>query len=206
MIKIYFGKIGCGKTTFLAREFTRARGKYDMIYSVGCKIKGCKEIPYDSIGLFEPQEDKKTLFLIDEAGIYFDNRDFKNLPKHVASFVAESRHYRCDLIFVSQTVDIDKKIRNRCTEMYLVKKFLWWSTAHIIRYNVTVDEETKDLVEGYEIQKGFLELLNMLTRKSPCIFRPLYYKYFNTYSRDLNFKYKSYEDYERRGQLLSSKH
>lgn len=205
MIKIYFGKIGCGKTTFLAREFVKNKNKYDRIYCIGCKIKGCKEIPYGSLGLFEPMEGKKTLFLIDEAGIYFDNRDFKNLPKYVASFVAESRHYQCDLIFVSQTVDIDKKIRNRCTHMYLVKKTLWWSTAHIIKYNVTVDEDSKDLVEGYEIQSGFLEFLNVLTGKSPCIFRPLYYKYFNTLSRDLQFKYKSYEDYERRESVLSLK-
>lgn len=211
MIGIFFGKIGSGKTSFLAEMVRKNEIKkklykipvlrffvgkpYEYIFS-NERIEGTLPLEPRAIGLFKPP-DAKCLFLIDEAGIYFNARQFKSLPKTATDFFAVSRHYDSDIVMTSQTVDIDKSLRNRANRLYEVKKGLFGrSHADLITYKIGVDENTHDLVEGYFL---FPKIVYLLT---PSLFglrlrlnRKRVYKLFDTKSKGLEFQYDGYDAY-----------
>ena len=95
-------------------------------------------------------------YIIDEVGIIWDNRGFKNFPSEVRDYFKLQRHYKHVVILASQTFDVDKKIRDLADdqtfdvdkkirdladEMYLVsKKFRVFSYAKkILRKTVLVE-------------------------------------------------------------------
>lgn len=201
MIIGFIGKPRSGKTTFLAsyvakNEFYHKLNKllhfkafpeYDVIYSSEY-IKGTVHIkPYD-VGRFKPTPN--SLIILGEAGVYFSNREFKNVPKECLDFFSLHGHYHCDIVWDSQTVDVDKKLRNRTECMYIVKKgriFSWNSYARLISYDVDVDNESHDIVEGFSIAKGLWKVLAYLTRANKVLWRTPLYKFFDSYSQPLHF-------------------
>lgn len=208
MISIFFGKIGSGKTSFLAEAVRKNEKKkkllkklpflrfltgdpYDHIFSNEL-IKGTEPLHTANIGLFQPEG--KCLFLIDEAGVFFNSRRFKSMPQYTTDFFAMSRHYDSDIILTSQTVDVDKSLRNRAARLYDVRKGLFGrSTARLIRYQIGVDEVTHDLVEGYYLfPKIVYFLLPSFFGLKLKINRRKVYKFFDTKSKILKFKYVGY--------------
>lgn len=205
MIIGYFGKPRSGKSTVLASyaaknnlrqsvnnllgrlrfpKFIRLRC-YDCIYSTEM-IKGTLRIaPYD-IGLFDPGPN--SLIILGEAGTYFNNRLSSKIPSYCTDFFALHGHYGCTIIWDSQSVDVDKKLRNRTEYLYHIRKgrilpFLTFQRR--IWYDLTVDNDSKDLVEGYSISSGLLKPLHYLIGVNKILFRPLYYRYFDSYNRPL---------------------
>ena len=190
MIVGYFGNIGCGKSTFLVqyavRELERiklGKSKYKRVCTIGIQVVGCEYIdnPKDLIyfGYYD------TLLLIDEATIFADSRDYKNFK--YTNFFVLSRHYNCDIVYFTQQFDaVDKKIRNLTEALYQIKKgfILPISSARIIYRRTMLDENTHDIVTGYEFPSRIISFINfifinLLGVKKYC-YRPKYYKYFNT--------------------------
>lgn len=199
MIYIYFGKPRSGKTTFLA-EFVRRNEKhkkwnnllhfdlfhvYDEIYSTDY-IRGTKKIKPHDIGTFKPVEN--SLFLIHEAGIHFNNRSYKAIPSHVTNFMAVHGHYGVDIIAESQSVDIDKKIRDRAEMCFQVNRFGPWSRAVPILKFIGVDNDTHDLVEGYKLPGFFMNIVFFVMGKYQIIYRPFCYDLFDSYSDMINWQ------------------
>lgn len=117
-----FGPKGSGKTThkiYTARKYLR-KG-----YKVYCDepLPGCYlHDPNRDIGsfLYEPH----SLVLCDEAGMLWDNRDFKNFKKEVRNFFKLQRHNKLIVYVYSQTLDVDLKIRNLVDEYYQLSHVL----------------------------------------------------------------------------------
>ena len=194
----YFGLPGCGKTTTLASEAYRALGKYKNIYSnVFLAIDGVTVIPFDVFGVYELRD---CLFLIDEAMIVCGDRDHKNFGKEKLKEFMMHRHKDCDIILFSQEADgVDKKIRSITDRMYYVKKGLllgkWFSTIYRIPYDVMFPSDgdhVGDIIMGYKKPP----ILTRLFAKR--LFRPRYYKYFDSWENDplppLPDKYQPYRD------------
>ena len=116
-LTMIFGKKGSGKTTLLTKLAYKYRSRGWTVYTT-FPIPGCRLFDVNSIGSvdFEP----RSCILVDEVGMIWDNRDFKNFKKSVRDWFKLQRHYKCRVFLASQTFDIDKKLRDLTDEMYLV--------------------------------------------------------------------------------------
>lgn len=147
---IYFGVPGSGKSTIAAYLAKRYLRKKKNVYS-NVPIKGCYEIDAkEDIGTYMI---KDGLLIIDEAGIEYNNRDFKEFTKRQLAFYKKHRHYNIDVVIFSQGYDdMDKKLRTLATSMYLVKRSIIpiWVVIKRIKKFIGIDEMTKDIVDQYE--------------------------------------------------------
>ena len=209
MIYGVFGKPRSGKSTFLAMYVSKAlrarqiaqlpiigkfwkRNKYyyDVIFSTAPMVGTVLIRPFD-IGYFEPPENMRCLFVIHEAGIAFNNRNHKDIPDYCTDFFAEHGHYNCDIIYDSQSVDIDKKLRNRTQYFYVISKCpfrRWRSKVSKVKYWIGVNKQAQKLDECYTEPSGLFEsIFARITRQIYTFRRRPYYWLFDSYSRDLRF-------------------
>lgn len=217
MIVGYFGKPRHGKTTFLA-NYVRLNNRhrkinkvlhfqlfhvYDYIYSTDY-IRDTIQIPVYDIGLFKPPEN--SLFLIHEAGVYFNNRNHARTPAHCLNFFALHGHLGCDIVYDSQSANVDLQLRNKSEYVYFVRKLSHWSYATRIRYEFDVDNETHDIVEGYT-KPGLLgKLLDFFFGKFKILYRPFCYDYFDSWTDNTKWLRKDdsiYEEYPDSGDRMS---
>lgn len=173
VVNIYFGVPGSGKTTFaawLARRDLRRGGK---VWS-NVPITGCYKLDVTSdIGSFMIE---KGRIIIDEAGIEYNNRNFKNLPLRQIEFFKYHRHYSTAIDVFSQSYeDMDITLRRLAQNYFVVTKSLipWHITVRKIGRRVGIDENTKQIIDEYR-WKPFI-----CTRR---IFSPSLWKMFNTKS------------------------
>lgn len=136
--KLYmvFGKKGSGKTTFLAKTAYRYLKKGWRVYSTE-KVPGVIQFDVDVIGKVTFPE--KSVLLLDEVGMIWDNRNFKNFKTEVRDYFKFQRHEKHIVYLFSQTFDVDLKLRNLTDGMYLCTcKFGWLSIARKIRRSITL--------------------------------------------------------------------
>lgn len=186
-VSLYFGLPGCGKTTLLCKkalEGVRSR-KYKHVYSnVYVSIDGVTYIENEIIGNYNLSN---ALILIDEATLFADSRAYKSFPKHVMEFFLLHRHYNCDIILFTQQWDgVDRKIRVITDRVYYVYKgfFLgkWFSTYYRIPYGIIIpDPKKKDGEKLGEIVQGYCKPSLLVRLLAPKVFRPRYYKYFDSW-------------------------
>lgn len=123
-----FGKKGSGKTTFITKMAIKYMRKGRKVYST---------VPVPGAYGFDPQKLGKLMFepnsvvFFDEAGILFDNRDFKNFSKDKVEYLKLMRHYGVTIYMFSQAFDIDKKIRDLTDYCYLVTN--WFNCVSVAR-------------------------------------------------------------------------
>ena len=96
-LDIYFGIPGSGKTTLAAFFAKKAMKKKIPVYS-NVPITGTYELDvHCDIGKNYIED---ALVLIDEAGVEYNNRNFKNMPQHQIYFQV-FRHYKSKLFSAS---------------------------------------------------------------------------------------------------------
>lgn len=159
---LYYGKKGCGKTTLLTKIAIKSIKK-------GIKVYSNVEIP--GTFLFEPKDlatftpEPNSVVLIDEIGLIWDNRNYKQFESGINAWFKYARQYRVSVHMFSQVPDVDLKIRNLCDSYYLIEnKFRIFSYGKRITKVLTVktDIEGKgNLVDSFE----FAPLIGWNTRK-----------------------------------------
>lgn len=205
-VSLYFGLPGCGKTTLLAakaKKGVRQRRRYKNVYSnVRLAIPGVTYIDNACIGIYELRD---ALILIDEATLFADSRDHKNFPKHLIQFFLLHRHYNCDVIlFTQQWNAVDKKIRVITDRVFYVYKGFWtgkwWSCYYRIPYGIIIPDPKKDSSEKLgEIVQGYCKPHFLVRLFSPKLFRPKYYKYFDSWAApDLPELPPNYRPYQKK--------
>lgn len=207
MVSLFFGLPGCGKTTMMAKiahdtdvkiekdKKRLVRGKkplcpYKMIYGNVplSNIKNYRKIDFDWLGRYDISE---ALVLIDEATIEVDSRDYKGFKKHTKEAMLLHRHYRIDICFFTQQWDgIDKKIRVITDRVYYLYKGVftrkYFTRMYRVPYGIIIPDPKKDSSEKLgEIVQGYCKPNFFVRLFSPWLFRPLYYRYFDSWDKPL---------------------
>ena len=113
----------------------------------------------------------------DEAGIEYNNRDFKDFSKKSLYFYKYHRHYQLAIDVFSQGFDdMDKKIRTLAQKLYVVKKGLlpWFIHRRQIKKRVGINDMSKEIIDEYYFVPWSTKI----------IFSPPLWKMFNTISRE----------------------
>lgn len=189
-VKLFFGLPGCGKTTILtyfAVKYTKKHSPYKNVYcNIGLNVPGVIQINNSDVGQYQLED---GVLLIDEASLFADSRDYKNFNEKLLSFFLLHRHYRVDIILFNQGWDaVDKRIRVITDRVYYVYKSpllgKWFSSYYRIPYDIIIPDPNKKGASGEklgDIIQGYCKpplLLRIFSRK---IFRPNYYKYFDSW-------------------------
>jgi len=169
---VYFGVPGSGKTTFAAWIAKRIIKKGGNVWS-NVPIKGTMKLnPVEDIG--------KTLIqdghvIIDEAGVEYNNRDYKAFSKDSTYFYKHHRHFRTTIHLFSQGFDdMDKKLRTLATRLYVVKKSMipFFIRRYQVSKKIGINELTKEICDEYY----------KVPFSSKRIFAPVLWNMFDTYS------------------------
>lgn len=182
-IDLYFGIPGSGKTTLAALFSKKYQKKGIKVYS-NVNIKGNYILsPIIDLGTYEI---KDSLVIIDEAGLEFDNRNFKSYPKNCNFFFKYHRHYNCDIIVLSQDLDVDIKIRKLADHYYLLKKSFipFFIKRQTIKKKIDINDK------GEIVDFHYFQFLG-----NKLFFAPKVWKMFNTIDRP-KLTIKDFEKWE----------
>ena len=170
-----FGKKGSGKTTTLTKIALKELKRKRKVYST-VEIPSTYLFNTDDIGTmtFEPN----STVLIDEVGMIWDNRDFKNFKPAVRDFFKYQRQYKLKIYLFSQTFDIDLKLRNLTDEMYLLSNFFRvFSVARRISKKITI----KECADGTSTLSDTYEFYPLLFGGLKFTFIPRYTSFYKSY-------------------------
>ena len=202
MITCYFGVPGCGKTTLLTKfavrelkRMKRGRSPYKHVYT-NFYCKGAEVIDYRDLANYKITD---SLILLDELAMDADNRKFKTFSDNMRDFFILHRHLGCDIIYATQSYEmVDLKIRQLTAQLWYMQKtvvpFLSaFTTAKKVYRTISINEHTSELTLGYR----FCNLLEAFFASNyKCVFRPRYYKYFDSFDEDVLKSRKEFESYK----------
>lgn len=178
--KLYFifGKKGAGKSTYMVKEMLKHQKRGWIVYTdvPDVHIDGVRRMRADDLRVFTP-EANSVLFL-DEVGITFDNRNFKNFNDGTRDFFKFQRKYKVKLYMNSQAFDIDKKIRDVTDKMYLCS-----SIANCICLIRPISRRVTLTAPSAEAESRIADSLkfdSIFTWRF--IYMPRYHKYFDSFS------------------------
>lgn len=181
--KLYmvFGKKGSGKTTLMTKLALQYQKKGWTVYC-DRELPGCYQFKTEDFGKYQFPPD--SLILVDEVGLVWDNRNFKNFPEHVKVYFKYQRQYRHVVYLFSQSFDIDKKIRDMTDHLYIVQNFMnCFSIARRVTKSLTVVHADKSaqgeskIVDDYNIDS----LLFAPFGSVRFTYIPKYAKYFKSF-------------------------
>jgi len=201
-VSLYFGLPGAGKTTMMCHLMQKAvKGKkYQHVYcNVRNSLPGVTYIDNECIGIYDMHD---ALICIDEATLFADSRAYKSFDQNKLTYFLEHRHYNVDIILFTQQWDgVDRKIRVITDRVYYVYKGIfsghWFTRCYRVPYGIIIPDPQKSAEKLGEIIQGYCKP-NILARLfSPWLWRPKYYKYFDSWERpalpELPEKYKMNE-------------
>lgn len=140
-----FGRKGSGKSTYMVKCMLRDLRHGWKVYTnmSDVVIPGVRY--FDIASLIQCVPEPHSAIYIDEGGLIWDNRNFKNFDKGYTEYFKLQRKYKNKVIINSQSFDIDLKIRQLTDKMILVTSvggFL--SIGRPIIRSITLTQPTGD--------------------------------------------------------------
>lgn len=115
---VIIGNKGTGKTAYMTSlAYKYAKKKYNVYTNFGI----FSSLP---LNYWEYNFPPRSVIFVDEVGLVHDNRAFKTFPQECAEFYKYQRKNKLIIYLASQTIDIDKKIRDLADYHILLKRFL----------------------------------------------------------------------------------
>lgn len=136
-------------------------------------IKGCYEYKKEDLGKYAIEN---ALVIVDEAGLEFDNRKMSMTDSEIY-FFKYHRHYQNDIVFFSQGLDVDIKIRKLAQRLYLLQPSIipGFIKRKTIDRDVGIDDNGQ-IIDKFSFRSPLFGGVKL-------IFAPLFRKYFDTLSR-----------------------
>lgn len=191
-----FGKKGSGKTSLIAKLSLKYLRKGWKVYS-NVSVAGVSVFSPDDVGRFgfEPN----SVVFIDEVGLIWDNRKFKQFNDYVKSLFKYQRQYKLRIYLFSQAFDIDKKLRDLTDYMYILVRLGNLSIAKRVNKRVGIATDTNgngNLVDCYKFGSIFDLHFTYL---------PRYYGLFESYNPPkLDLIQSTYSDFNDISKIYSS--
>lgn len=183
--KLYmvFGKKGSGKSSYLTKlAYTYKKKGWDVLTTEDLDIEGVRKVDIRALGhcVTAPH----TVLLIDEVGMIWDNRDYKNFRTDVRDYFKLQRHYKTIVYLFSQSFDVDKKLRDLTDGMFLVTKLgAPLSLVRRIKRTVTLVQPTAEsegrIADSLEFVPVWYALFGVKTWSFTWL--PRWAKYFHSY-------------------------
>ena len=201
VVNIYFGVPGSGKTTLAAylaksvmyesRVITWAKAhpnrfsdwlinssllKREMSVYSNVPITGARALdPKEDVGRYMMVDGK---VIIDEAGIEYNNRNFRAFSPEAIYWYKYHRHYQCSVDVFSQSYeDMDITLRRLAQNYFVVKKSIipYFIVCKRIKRKVGIDDNTHQIIDKFYFGLPIIS--------SKWIFAPPLWKLFNSFSR-----------------------
>lgn len=175
-VDVYFGVPGSGKST-VAACLARKAIKADIPVWSNLYIRGAYALDArKDLGVSMISD---GLIIVDEAGIDYNNRNFKSFDDTQNFFWKYHRHYKTKIAVFSQSFeDFDKKIRLLAQRYYVVSRSIlpFFICCHEYTKKVGVNELTKDFCDEYVPVPWYCGGIKLF-------FAPPAWKMFDSYSR-----------------------
>lgn len=160
-----FGKKGSGKTTLLTKFALEHLAQGWTVFST-VDVPGCITFDVKKVGDYV-FPDKSAIF-IDEVGMIWDNRNYKQFKESVRDYFKLQRHYRNKVFLFSQTFDVDVKLRNLTDAMYLCTCHMGFiSIARKIRRDIMIVEASGEsesrIADSLKFEPIWLSLFGLKT-------------------------------------------
>lgn len=143
-LNLYIGAKGSGKTCCLVRDLYHWHKRGYVVYSTleSIDFPWCNHVTTKDIeeNVFPPY----SVFAVDEAGIEYDNRNFKKFSENQRNYYKYQRQYRNVVILTSQTWDIDAKLRALTDNIYLCSKVGPCIFTRRVKRGLKIREATAD--------------------------------------------------------------
>lgn len=176
-----FGKKGSGKSTLLTKIAIKALHKGKIVYTT-VPVPGCRFFDVQNVGRYNFLPE--SIVLIDEVGMIWDNRQFKNFSNDVRDWFKLQRHNRVTVYLFSQTFDVDVKLRNLTDYMYFVTNFFHvFSVSRKIKRGIVIvnpdGQSEARIADSLEFEPAILSLFGMKSIQFTWI--PAWSKYFDSF-------------------------
>ncbi|MBE7091683.1 MAG: hypothetical protein E7365_00675 [Clostridiales bacterium] len=191
MIRYFVGVPRSGKTTIACKIMKKHLRKKNFLNLKRIKYKyhfsnfetnyGLSNYFDDSmLGKFKLPE--YSYIALDESGLSFNSRKFASLPFGVIENFKKHGHEHQDIDLFSQTWDdTDKQLRDLAEEIWVIRKIGPLSFARCVYKRIGIDEQTKQLAYQHYWKSILFQLLPFQPKQFIFCFRPLYYKYFDSF-------------------------
>lgn len=173
-----FGKKGAGKSLYMVKQMMKYLKKGWTVYTDidNCNLPGVRIMNAMDLSEFAPVAN--SAIFLDEAGILFDNRNFKNFNSGLRDFFKLQRKYKCRVFLNSQSFDIDKKIRDVTDHMGLIVSVgNVFSIYRPIRRSITLTQPSAEAESRIADKLSFESLF-----KWQITYLPKYFKYFDSFA------------------------
>ena len=173
-----FGKKGAGKSLYMVKQMMKYLKKGWTVYTDidNCNLPGVRIMHAMDLSEFAPVEN--SAIFLDEAGILFDNRNFKNFNSGLRDFFKLQRKYKCRVFLNSQSFDIDKKIRDVTDHMGLIVSVgNVFSIYRPIRRSITLTQPSAEAESRIADKLSFESLF-----KWQITYLPKYFNYFDSFA------------------------
>lgn len=176
-----FGRKGSGKTTYMVKLAYKYHKQGRLVFS-NVDLPFATLIDISTLGHFAPPEG--AVLLVDEVGMIWDNRNFKNFRNDVRDYFKLQRHYKNIVYLFSQTFDIDIKLRNLTDAMFLcTSPFPILSVVRRIKRTIVLVQPVADAEGRISDSLEFIPFwMNLFGSNAlQFTFIPRWVKYFNSY-------------------------
>lgn len=173
-----FGKKGAGKSTLMVKEMLKHSKRGWTIYTdmEDCLVPGARIIKALDLATFAPPP-RSCLFL-EEVGITFDNRKYKNFDDGLRDFMKFMRKYKVKCYMNSQSYDVDKKIRDVVDSMVLQTSIAdCIAVSRPILKSVTLTEPSAEAESRIAEKLKFAGIWHW-----KFMWMPRYHKYFDSFA------------------------
>lgn len=173
-----FGKKGSGKSTYMVKLMLKDIKHGWTVYTnmEDVNIKGVRVFNADDLKSCRPDEHSSVY--VDEAGLAWDSRNFKNFDKGYTEFFKLQRKYKCKMLINSQAFDVDKKIRDLTDSMALQSNIgNVIGITRPIKRSITLTEPSADKDSRIADRLRFASLWSW-----KITLLPKYFKFFDSFS------------------------
>lgn len=139
------GQIGAGKSAYSVKLARRAIKKGHSVFSTDY-IQGCYK--FDVNWLADMKCPENSLLIIDESALKFNSREFSKISKDVLAYFKKCRHFKNDVVLISQTFgDTDKQIREISTKVLFLRKFGMLTIPVKVKGDVTIGDDGQPCIK-----------------------------------------------------------